>query len=126
MKKRTLLMIFGSVLCVLMVFSAGVYLGIHLHHFDALCPFNPTPAMLTQDIAGENGIFIPVGTVVPLYSCEYAERFSIRYYIPHGLYDAEQTLFTPYIPESEDERRALQRGTPYQYEMMPIPQETSP
>ena len=120
MKKRTLPIILGIFLGVLMVFSAGVYLGMHLHHFDALCPFNPTPAVLTQDIAGENGIFIPVGTIVPLYSCEYAERFSIRYYIPHGGYDAEQTLFTPYIPGSEDERRTLQRSVLYQYEMMPM------
>jgi hypothetical protein len=79
--------------------------------------------MLTQDISGENGLHIPAGTIVPLYSCEYAERFSIRYYIPHGLYDAEQTLFAPYTPISEDERLALQRGTLYQYEMMPTPKE---
>jgi hypothetical protein len=121
MKRRTLLMILGSILGALMIFSAGVYLGMHLERLDALCPFKPAPAMLTQDISGENGIFIPAGTIVPLYSCEYAERFSIRYYISHGGHDAEQTLFTPYIPGSEDKRRTLQRGILYQYEMMPMP-----
>lgn len=121
MKRRTLLMILGSILGALMIFSAGVYLGTHLHRFDALCPFNPTPAILTQDISGERGLFIPAGTIVPLYSCEYAERFSIRYYMSHRGYDAEQTLFTPYIPGSEDERLALQRGALYQYAMMPMP-----
>ncbi len=126
MKRRTLLMIFGSILGALMVFSAGLYVGMHLHRFDMLCPFNPTPVMLTRDISGESGLFIPAGTIVPLYSCEYAERFSIRYYIPHGSYDAEQTLFTPYIPGTEHERLALQRGALYQYEIMPIIHETSP
>jgi hypothetical protein len=121
MKRRTLVVIFGGILVTLLVFSAGVYLGMHLERFDALCPFNPTPAILTRDLSGERGLFIPAGTIVPLYSCEYAERFSIRYYIPHGLYDAEQPLFAPYIPGSEDERLALQRNTLYQYEMMPMP-----
>ena len=119
-------MIIGSVLCVLMFFLAGMYLGMHLQRFDMLCPFNPAPVMLTQDLSGEHGLRIPAGTIVPLYSCEYAERFSVRYYIPHGGYDAEQTLFTPYIPGSKDERLALQRGILYQYEMMPVIQETSP
>ena len=119
MKRKTFLTIFGSVLCLLMVFSAGVYLGMHLQRFDPLCPFNPTPVMLTRNITGENGLLIPAGTIIPLYSCEYAERFSIRYYISHGSYDAEQTLFAPYIPGSEDERLALQRGALYQYEMLP-------
>jgi hypothetical protein len=126
MKRRTLLMMLGSVLGVLIVFSTGVYLGMHLEHFDMLCPLNPTPAKLTQDISGEQGLFIPAGTVVPLYSCEYAERFSIRYYISHGSYDAEQALFVPYIPVSEDERLALERGTLYQYRMLPIIHGTSP
>jgi hypothetical protein len=126
MKRKTLLIALGSVLCVLMVFSAGVYLGMQLERLDMLCPFNPTPVMLTQDISGENGLLIPAGTIIPLYSCEYAERFSIRYYVSHGSYDAEQTLFAPYIPESEDERLALQRGALYQYEMMPVVREPSP
>jgi hypothetical protein len=121
MKRKTLLIALGSVLGALMAFSAGVYLGMHLNRFDALCPLNPTPVMLTRDITGENGALIPVGTIVPLYSCEYAERFSIQYYISHGSYDAEQTLFIPYIPGSEDERLALQRGALYQYEMLPMP-----
>lgn len=123
MKRRIFLMILGSVLCLLMVFSAGVYLGMHLEHFDVLCPFNPTPAKLTQDISGEGGLHIPAGTIVPLYSCEYAERFSIQYYIPHKSNDAEQSLFVPYIPGTEDERLALRRGILYQYKMLPIPQE---
>jgi len=117
-------MIFGSLLGVLMVFSAGVYVGMHLERFDVLCPLNPAPVRLAQDLSGEHGLFIPAGTIVPLYSCEYAERFSIRYFIPHGLYDAEQALFTPYVPGTEDEKRSLQRGALYQYEMMPIHQET--
>ncbi len=120
MKRRTLLMIFGSILGALMVFSAGVYLGMHLERLDMLCPLNPTPAILTRDISGEGGLFIPAGTIVPLYSCEYAERFSIRYYVSDGRYDAEQALFAPYVPESEDDRLALQRGVLYQYKMMPI------
>ena len=118
-------MLLGSVLGVLIVFSAGVYLGMHLRRVDALCPLDPTPAMLSRDISNKNGALIPAGTIVPLYSCEYAERFSIRYFIPHGLYDAEQPLFTPYLPKSEDEKLALQRDTLYQYEMIPTHQETS-
>jgi hypothetical protein len=91
-----------------------------LERFDILCPLTPAPVMLTQEISSESGLHLPAGTIVPLYSCEYAERFSVRYFIPHGIYEAEHTLFAPYVPVTEKDALALQRGTLYQYEMMPI------
>jgi len=68
----------SSILCLLLVFSAGVYLGMHLERFDTLCPFNPTSVMLTQDMSGENGLRIPAGTIVPLYSWYTGSVMSTR------------------------------------------------
>ena len=119
LKRKAVLVILGSIIGVLFVFSAGVYCGMQLERPDALCPLTPTPVILTQDISHESGVHLPAGTIVPLYSCEYAERFSVRYFIPHGMYEAEHTLFDPYVPVTKDDELALQRGTLYQYEMMP-------
>jgi hypothetical protein len=118
-KKKVVLVILGSIIVVLLVFSAGVYCGTQLERLDILCPLTPTPVILTQDIFHESGLHLPAGTIVPLYSCEYAERFSVRYSIPHGMYETEHPLFTPYVPVTEEDALALQRGTLYQYEMMP-------
>ncbi len=118
-ERKAVRVIFGSIIGVLLVFSVGVYCGMQLERLDILCPFTSTPVILTQDISHESGLHLPAGTIVPLYSCEYAERFSVRYFIPHGIYEAKHTLFTPYVPVTEEDALALQRGTLYQYEMMP-------
>ena len=118
-KRKAVLVILGSIIGVLLVFLAGVYCGMKLERFNILCPSVPAPVILTQDISHESGLHLPAGTVVPLYSCEYAERFSVRYFIPHGIYEAKHTLFTPYVPVTEEDALALQRDTLYQYEMMP-------
>lgn len=55
------------------------------HVTDFLCPARATPHILEQDFVSSNGIVIPEGTIVPLRSCAYMQRFDFSFAIDNSL-----------------------------------------
>ena len=112
MKKKILICLISTGLA-LIVFFAGAYVGMNLVTFDVLCPLEPTPMLIQQDIASEDGIIIPKGTIIPLRSCEYADRFELKFYISPQFEGLD--IYVPYVPNSDVEREDLEKGKPFQY-----------
>jgi len=101
------------IIFVVAAFIGGVMLGVKYHDFDVLCGNNSEAYVLATDLRAENGIFLPKGTIIPLQKCEYADRFSVRFYLTH-LHD-HIDAFVPFEPKSKEDQLALIRGTIFQY-----------
>lgn len=71
----------GVMLATSLVFLSGVLLGNHYQITDFLCPASPSPYMLPVDMLSPEGIVFPKGTIVPLRSCEYMQRFKWNFAI---------------------------------------------
>ena len=83
------------------IFVFGAYVGNqHEHLLDPLCPSKAFLAVTTQDLISDN-ITIKKGTLVSLRECEYADRFSIKFYAPNKL---ESGLFEVFVPKTEEEK----------------------
>ena len=101
------------IILVLAAFFGGAILGMRYHDFDVLCDNHSEAYVLTTDLRTENGIFLPKGTIIPLQKCEYAERFSLKFYLAH-IHD-HTDAFAPFVPKSKEDQLALSRGTIFQY-----------
>jgi hypothetical protein len=113
--KSKILKIFVAAGVLLLVFSGGFYAGFYLNDIDILCPEKPVPMTLSVDLQSEEGIKIPRGTIIPLYECEYADRFELKFFIPN--LQEEANLFTPYKASTETEIEAIQKGAVFQYHL---------
>ena len=95
------------------VFAGGVTVGMKYHDFDVMCDNTPRAYRLKVDLKTDNGLTLPKGTIVPLQKCEYADRFSLKFYLPHMPEHID--AFTPFTPENKTGEKELQRGTVFQY-----------
>ena len=88
-------------------------LGMKYHDFDVMCDSNSKAYVLTTDLRTGNGIFLPKGTIIPLQKCEYADRFSVKFYLTH--IPDHIDAFVPFEPKTKKDQLALSRGTIFQY-----------
>ena len=104
MKKAFLWIV--SILILLVVFVGGVFVGnIYEFDLDPLCPTEPTLSVTTEDLDSDN-IHIKKGTLVALRRCEYADRFSVMFYVPNKL---EADLFESFTPRTDEEKSDLEK-----------------
>ncbi|MGQ8366679.1 hypothetical protein [Glaciecola sp. 1036] len=67
-------------LATFVIFLSGALAGIFYKDFDMLCE-SPSPHVLLSDMISEEGIVFPKGTIVPLKSCAYRQRFDWEFAI---------------------------------------------
>jgi hypothetical protein len=66
------------------VFIAGVFAGKFYDEFDFLCS-SASPHTLSADMVTEAGIVFPKGTIVPIRSCAYMQRFDWEFAIDNSV-----------------------------------------
>ena len=65
------------------IFIAGAFAGNFYSEFDFLCGA-ASPYTLSTDMVSDGGIIFPKGTVVPLRSCAYMQRFDWEFAIDNS------------------------------------------
>ena len=97
MKKAFLCIL--SIFILLVIFVGGVFVGNKYElDLDPLCPKKPTLSITTEDLVSDN-VHINKGTLVALKRCEYADRFSVMFYVPNKI---EKDLFESFVPKSNE------------------------
>ena len=79
------------------IFIAGAFAGNFYSKFDFLCG-STSPHTLSADMVSDGGIIFPKGTVVPLRSCAYMQRFDWEFAIDNStkLHTSEVVLADEY------------------------------
>nr|WP_136252928.1 hypothetical protein [Ningiella ruwaisensis] len=66
------------------IFIAGAFVGHVSTNFDLLCS-SASPHVLPVDMVSENGIVFPKGTIVPVKTCAYMQRFDWEFAIDNSV-----------------------------------------